>query len=354
MIVVGLFVVIIISASTIVMFSGTQPNPGDGNTTTTTNSTEVDYVLPSDMIYIKDAINSCFTGDGYSLYESGTSTLESTIIALKLLNILNLIDSEEFTEQLESINSSIASMHSSGGGFRPIPESRVDVVTTTLCIEILQLLGEYNDYYYERTYRYLSSYFRGSTYDGMFDDGVWNINYWGLKCAYLLGNTYIVGVRSISIEDDVYAFPNASEYRREPALIEGEIRYDGTYFWIQDLQTRMEIIEALSWTFENPEETTYLLNLLVRTSEVISELSPHYNVSSALFLDGGIESIAYSWEVYKIFDLCSQLETLDSGDWETILPQTLESYVDPVHEAMKIGTQLSEVLVCFGLNELHS
>ena len=352
MVVVGVLIVMIIGASTMVMFLGTPPNPNGGNTTTTTNTTDVDYLSPSDMIYIKDAIKSSFTGNGYSLFENGTSTLESTIIALKLLNILNLTDSEEFAEQLGSINSSIRSMHSSSGGFRPIPHSSPDVITTTRCLEILQLLDEFNDYFYERIYIYLSTYFSGSTYDSIFDDGVWNINYWGLKCAYLLRDTNIIGVRTISIEDNVYAYPNASEYRREPVLIEGEIRYDGTYHWSQDLETRMEIIEGLFWTFENPEESPILLNLLVKTSEAISELSPHYNVASALFFDGGIESFAYSWEVYNIFVLCSQLETLDSGDWEIILQQSLERFVDPLHESMKKGISLSEVLACLRFNQL--
>jgi len=347
MVIVGVLIVIIIGASTFVMFLGPLSILNDWNTITTTTTTEVDDEPPIEMIYVKDAILSCFTGSGYSLYENGTSTLETTLLVLRLIDFMNLTDADEFAEQFELINSSIASMHSNSGGFRPIPHSSVDIKTTTICVEILQILGEFNDYYYERTYNYLSQYFLGSDYDSIFDDGVWAINYLGLKCAYLLGNLHIVGVKTISIEDNVYP-ANYTGYRQEPALIEGEIRYDGSYFWIQNLRTRMQMIEALSWTVENPEETSYLLSQLVRTTQVISELNSSYSPTSALF--SGTSS--YSWQEYNIFRLCNQLNVLDNGDWDTKLTETIRQIVDPVHGRMKKDTFLSVVSSYLRLGQL--
>jgi hypothetical protein len=295
MIVAGLLIISLVVASVFWGLSLVLQDNDNGNATGTTPTTTIEE--SNGFISVVDFVESTFDGKGFANESDTNSTLQSTFFAVQLLDLLNLTDEIDLQDEFSAIADVIIADQDQSGYFGAWNDSSTEKLRkTAYSITILQKIGQLDEDTEMRCYKYLATYFLGGLeLDDWIPHAVFMNHYWGLMAAKGMDNIFILGLRELTIDGNVFELGDTN-YTIGEKLYWNETFYsERDLLWFEGLpmHERLRIIESFEWMMSYRYECPTLINLLVNTTNTIRDVVNWYNYTSGLFDDAPYEPTGY-------------------------------------------------------------
>ncbi|MBD3407070.1 MAG: hypothetical protein GF411_13205 [Candidatus Lokiarchaeota archaeon] len=262
-------------------------------------------------------ILKCYDGQGFADYPGGSSTLESTLNAVKLMSYVSDPIPRKYWMHIEHIVEKYKNMQSPfRGGFvdGDILSNSPDFRTSALIIETLNLLNRIHEINISWVQRYiLSSFHESLSYDRWFTEGDLEQKYWALRTAFAINNVSLLGIRPISLND---VFPTINTRNNYPEdeiyLALGEHYFEtentGT-FSKQGYETQLRMIETISMMIDDKTHQTTLFPLLIDTENTVRILTESLDSSDGLKHSSDLLSISASTKIYRALSYLGMVYT---------------------------------------------
>ncbi|MBD3158368.1 MAG: hypothetical protein GF309_06205 [Candidatus Lokiarchaeota archaeon] len=285
-----------------------------------------------DNIPIATLIDLSFddTGIADSVF-ADSSTLESTVDALELIQLLKLKHTASIGRMYDKLTDHILSLQDSGGGFRVSNDSvRPDIKTTALSLKALNLMGRLDTETRAKAHFYLGNYFSsGLNFDEWLTNGVFEPKYWGLVAAKELGGVGVIDMDELSLAnvhllqsndasgvvllwDDVYFKSNSSDPFNDMSI-----------------DKQIQVIDSFRFMISDEKHRPTLLNLLIDPTSMLNTLMDGYNETTGLFGPSVTEtSLDYSESVYRVLSELGELGRVFDNDNGTRRLQALYSAIE--------------------------
>ena len=295
-IIVGLVVVVILisSGGLLILFSQTEFDPGNETTTTTTTTTMMEP--NDDFVNIEEIVAATFDGIGFAEEEGSDSTISSTLKGVELLSDYDLIDCSLTKEMLNDTYDAIMEREHPNGGFSEVPGALYQSLeSTALSLRTLRLMDRLEQTTKNGIISYLWDEFGGGlSCENWITEGVWEVKYWGLRCAYEIGNIGYIGLKPITL-DNIFEEGEEPGAGTDPVLWIGEVFF-GTQLDTKTLSDRLIIFECFEYMIPNPLHRPVLIGLLVNESDTVNQLVSMFDETSGL-VDNDFE---FTWTVFRI------------------------------------------------------
>jgi len=261
-------------------------------------------VHEEDNIPIATLIELSFDDSGIAdrVFADG-STLESTVNALELIQLMELKYTESMRWRYDKLADHILSLQDSGGGFKASNDSaRPDIKTTALSLKALNVMGRLDTETRAKAHFYLGNFFsRGLSFDEWLTNGVFEPKYWGLVAAKELGGVSAIGMEELSM---------SNVYTSQPDEISSVVLlWDDIYFKsnssdpLNDMsvEEQIQVIDIFRFMISNEKHRPTLLNLLIDPTSMLNTLMDGYNETTGLFGRTATETtLDYSESVYRL------------------------------------------------------
>ena len=285
--------ILITSGGLLIFFGQTEFDPGNETETTRTTTT----TGPNDgFVNIEEIVAATFDGIGFTEEEGSNSTISSTLKGVEILSDYDLIDCPLTKEMLNDTYDAIMEREHPNGGFSEVPgELYQSLEATALSLRTLRLMDRLVQTTKNGIISYLSNEFSGGlSYENWISEGVLEEKYWGLRCAYEIGNIANIGVKPITL-DNIFEEGEEPGAGTDPVLWTGEI-YFGTQLDTKTLSDRLIIFECFEYMIPDPLHRPVLIGLLVDESDTVNQLASMFYETSGL-VDNDFE---FTWTVFRI------------------------------------------------------
>jgi len=316
-------------------------------------------VHEEDNIPIATLIELSFddTGIADSVF-ADSSTLESTVDALELIQILELKYTDSIRRMHDKLTDQILSLQDSGGGFKASNDSaRPDIKTTALSLKALNLMGRLDTETRSKAHFYLGNFFSsGLNFDEWLTNGVFEPKYWGLVASKELGGVGAIGMDKLSL---------ANVHLSQPDDASGVVLlWDDAYFKSNSsdpfndmsIDKQIQVIDSFRFMISDEKHRPTVLSLLIDPISMLNTLMDGYNETTGLFGPSVTEtSLDYSESVYRVLSELGDLGRVFDNDNGTrrlqALYSTIENHLNIAEKSVEsLDASISEILAALRIS----